>query len=382
MKKNTSVVIGIILIFVLVLVAYLMWMRMGSDEVVVRRDIPFHTTGFPLEARFYSNQLVVLSTDGTLAFYDIATQKTTPYTFPEGLFDSIYHFSFTPAKNRAYVAGTKNVEGSDILRYALIDLEKYTLTWFEGSVITDVAGPGYQAQSFVLDSLGNTFLFSMTKNQTAIMPTQEYLLVVVDPIAGSVTPHRALIGESLSFKYYNSHDDKLLYNKKLDGREVGVVGNSQNEAEQIIGNIESISVFPNDVVIGSYTPSNALVFSSVNAPGQVRLTLSPDGGYSLISPTVARSVDGTYTAYHLWKPGSRDGVVRVVQTDTNAVVEEAVQGSVEMFFSPDGKRLFIIEERAGSEGIVTRRGIMVDLAESRSAEITLPMSIHSVIDWY
>lgn len=379
MKKNNPAVVVIaviVIVSVVVGVGYLTALRGRPQDLVTSKVEVFHTEGFPLDFRFYKNQLITLNQDNTLYFFDPTTQQMTPFNFPSALFDSIHHFSFSPTKNKAFVIGSKQTDTTTEVRYALIDLERYVLVWFPESALNEVGGVSYRVHDIVMDSAGEEFLFSLVKGDQ-LAAGQTYELVAVDPTQQMVRRVLSMMGDH-SLEYYNSQDQRIVYNIRTTAKEEGII--LAGDEEQRVAAIESISVFPNDIVFGSYTAANALTFSSVNAPGTVRLTIRPDSTYPLLSPSVVRSVSGTYTAYHAWKPVTREGVVRVVREE-EIVVDQPVKGSVEMFFAPDDKRLLIMTEQTDQNGMAMREARIVDVTTQETSTISLPASVSSIIDW-
>ena len=376
-KNNQAVLVIIVLVIVLVIlgVGYLFLQKKLVNETPVSTEESFHTLPFALDIRFFSNQLVVLTADNTLGFYDISSDKLTPYVFPSELFDAIHHFSFSPTTKKAFVIGSKQVDSISEVRYALVDLEKYTLVWFSENVLREVAKPGYRINDIAMDSAGEEFLFSLVSGDVG---SAGYELVAVNPVLQSVKLIRNL-SKDHSLEYYNSLDQKIVYNSRTQDKGQGII--LVGETEQSISHIESISVFPNDIVFGSYTRDNKLAFSSINSPENVRLTISSDRNYPLLSPSIVRSRTGTYTAYHLWKPVTREGIVRVVQTDQEIVIDQPIQGSAEMFFSPDDKKLLLVTEHSTVDGLLERRGFLINLATSESSDVKLPQAIRSIIEW-
>src|SRR3989344_5658578 len=184
-KNNQAVLVIIVLVIVLVIlgVGYLFLQKKLVNETPVSTEESFHTLPFALDIRFFSNQLVVLTADNTLGFYDISSDKLTPYVFPSELFDAIHHFSFSPTTKKAFVIGSKQVDSISEVRYALVDLEKYTLVWFSENVLREVAKPGYRINDIAMDSAGEEFLFSLVSGDVG---SAGYELVAVNPVLQSV----------------------------------------------------------------------------------------------------------------------------------------------------------------------------------------------------
>lgn len=381
-KTNQAFLVIAVLVLVVIGLVYIVFKNNKTTQTTIMPPEVFHSANFSLDARFFANQLIVLNRDNVLGFYDVESQKMTPYNFPSGLFDNIHHFSFSTDKSKAFIIGSKNENSIQIVRYGLIDFSNHQLTWFDEQVLTGAVGEGYRINDITMDSGGNEFLFTLVPENVTNDGVEQYRLVAINPLTQGVREVQTLSGDNIVMQYYNSTDRLVAYNKDMPEGEVGIVAQLGSSNEQTVRRIESLSIFTDDVVYGSYSKENKLNFASIDQPNDVRLTLSPDANYPLLSPSVARSVTGTYTAYHLWKPVTREGVVRVMRTGQEIVVEQQVKGSVDFFFSPDEKKLLVVTEQNGAEGVVDRQGYMLDLATAKSTKFAIPGSLSSIIEWY
>jgi hypothetical protein len=75
----------------------------------------------------------------------------------------------------------------------------------------------------------------------------------------------------------------------------------------------------------------------------------------------------------LRKPESTEGLVRIIHNDQEVIVEQSVDGPVEIFFAPDETHALVITDDLS---------MLIDLTTQKSSEITLPVSVKSILGWY